>query len=215
MSIRIKLRHVSIVGAAMFTGVALTPVARAQQPSSSDQVNTLMTHRQEMSKRAVEEPTRRRFEEGKSDSAFPSDAVNAKGGVVRALTPEQQKALQHNERGLELFLKGNLDGAMKEYEAAIRSDPKLAAAHNNLGSAYFAAGRFEEAATAFQRACELDTEFGQAFFNLALAQIKLGRQKEASDSLDMALRAYNSAGETDLKAGDLKEAEEAFRGMLQ
>ena len=214
-SIRTKLHRVSVVAAAVFTGVMLAPDARAQQPSSSDQLRDLMMHRQEMSKRAVEETTRRRFEEGKSDSAFPSDAVNAKGGVVRALTPEQQKALQHNERGLELFLKGKLDGAMKEYEAAIRSDPKLAAAHNNLGSAYFAAGRFEEAAAAFQRACELDAEFGQAFFNLALAQIKLGREKEASESLDVALRAYNSAGEAHLKAGDLKEAEEAFRGMLQ
>ena len=56
---------------------------------------------------------------------------------------------------------------------------------------------------------------GQAFFNLALAQIKLGHEKEANETLDAALHAYNSAGEAHLKAGRLKEAEEAFRGMLQ
>jgi superkiller protein 3 len=191
--------------------------ARAQQVPSSEQLHQLMLHRQEMSNRAVEEPSRRRFEEGKSDSIFPSDRVNKdrKGGVVRALTPEQESALRHNERGLEFFSKGKLDDAIKEYQEAIRFDAKLAAAHNNLGSAYFATGRFEEAAAAFQRACELDTDYGQAFFNLALAHIKLGHETEVSAMLDAALRAYKSVGEAHLKAGRLKEAEEAFRGMLQ
>ena len=106
-----------------------------------------------MSRRAVEETQQRRFEEGKSDTNFPSDNANAaKRGVIPALTPEQRNALRHNERGLELFSKGQFDGAMKEYQEAIRSDPKLAAAHNNLGSAYFAAARFDEAATSFRRA---------------------------------------------------------------
>jgi tetratricopeptide (TPR) repeat protein len=204
-----------ILIAAIAFALVSAPETLAQQPSSSDQLNTLMTHRQEMSKRAIEETSQRRFEDGKSDSKFPSDAAHTKSGVVRSVTPEQQKALRYNERGLELFLKGNFDGAIKAYQEAIRSDPKLAAAHNNLGSAYFAAGSFEEAAAAFHNACELDADYGQAFFNLALAQIKLGHEKEANEMLDAALRAYNSAGEAHLKAGRLKEAEEACLGMLQ
>ena len=217
---RTKMRRAigtfALMAAAALVATLSAPQGRAQQPSSSEQVNTLMIHRQEMSTRAVEETRTRRFEEGKSDTTFPSDMMVArKGGVVRALTPEEQKALQHNERGLELFSKGKLEPAMKEYQEAIRSDAKLAEAHNNLGSAYFAAGRFEEAASAFQRACELDADYGQAFFNLALAQIKLGHQKEANEMLDAALRAYISAGGSHISAGRFKEAEEAFRGMLQ
>jgi tetratricopeptide (TPR) repeat protein len=197
--------------------LALWPTeTRAQQPSSAQQMDTLMMHRMERSARAVDEIQRRRFEEKKSDTNFPSDAANAsKAGVVRALAPEQQLALKHNERGLQLFAKGKQDDAIKEYQAAIRSDPQLAAAHNNLGSAYFALGRFEEAAASFRSAGELDADYGQAFFNLALAQIKLGREKEANETLNVALRAYNSAGKAHLEAGRLKEAEEAFRGMLQ
>jgi tetratricopeptide (TPR) repeat protein len=194
-------------------------VARAQgqqQPSSGEQVQTLMTHRQEMSAQAVEEPQRRRFEEGKSDSTFPSDRRTVmKAGVVHVLTPEEQNALRHNDRGLDLFSKGKVENAMKEYQEAIRLDPKLAAAHNNLGTVYFATGRLEEALAAFGHACELDPEYGQAFFNLALTQIKLGHEKEANAALDEALHAYKSAGDTNLKAGRLKEAEEAFQGMLQ
>ncbi|HUQ32713.1 MAG TPA: tetratricopeptide repeat protein [Pyrinomonadaceae bacterium] len=214
--IRRAIGAFTLTAAFAFVAMLSTPEVYAQQPSSSEQLNTLMLHRQEMSKRAVDETQRRRFEDGKSDSTFPSDMVYArKAGVVRALTPEEQEALKHNERGLQFFSKGKQDEAIKEYQSAIRSDPKLAAAHNNLGSALFAAGRFEEAVAAFRRACELDTDYGQAFFNLALVHIKLGHEREANETLDAALRAYISEGEAHLKARRFKEAEEAFRGMLQ
>ncbi|HET6671070.1 MAG TPA: tetratricopeptide repeat protein [Pyrinomonadaceae bacterium] len=205
----------TIMAAATLLAALSAPQVRAQPANSSVQFKDLMKMRQELSIRAIEETRRRRFEEGKSESAFPSDSFNRKGGVVTALTPEQQKALRHNERGLELFSKGKLEAAMKEYQEAIRFDAKLAAAHNNLGSVHFAAARFEEAAAAFRHACELDADYGQAFFNLALAQIRLGHQKDANETLDGALRAYISAGGAHFSAGRFKEAEEAFRGMLQ
>ena len=198
-----------------FLVVLSTLTAHGQQPTSSDSLNTLMSHRTEMSTRSVDETLRRRFEEGKSESTFPSDGRTTKPGVTRVLTPEQKNALQHNERGLQFFSKGKLDNAIKEYQEAIRSDPQLALAHNNLGSAYFGSGRFAEAAAAFQKASELDATYGQALFNLALAQIKLGHEKEANETLFAALRAYNSSGEAHLKANHIKEAEESFRGMLQ
>ena len=218
-STTIELRRVANV-LTLLVATALSIIvfeheARSQQPSSADQMQTLMKQRQELSNRAVEEPTKRRFEDKKSDTTFPSDSVKRNPGVVHALTPEQQKALQHNERGMAHFSKGKHDAAIKEYETAIRLDPKLAAAHNNLGSAQFAAARFEEAVAAFRQSSELDADSGQVFFNLALAQIKLGRQKEATEALDSALRLYKSSGEAHLKAGRLKEAEEAFRGMLR
>ncbi|HEX8337838.1 MAG TPA: tetratricopeptide repeat protein, partial [Pyrinomonadaceae bacterium] len=149
---------------------AAAPPARAQAPDSSQSLNTLMQHRREMSSRAVHETQRRRFEEGKSDTSFPSDAskAGARPGVVRAASPEERKALAHNERGLEQFAKGKLEQAVKEYKEALRAYPSLAAAHNNLGSAHFAAARFEEASSSFRRAAELDPDYGQAHFNLAL-----------------------------------------------
>jgi tetratricopeptide (TPR) repeat protein len=211
-----ELGTLAVIAAAMLLSALSAPEVRAQPNPNADQLNQLMQHRREMSTRAVEETTQRRFEDRKSDTTFPSDVANArKSGVLRALTPEEQKALQHNERGMQLFAKGKPDDAIKEYQKALLADPKLAAAHNNLGTGYFAVGRFAEAAASFTRACELDTDYGQAFFNLALAQIKLGKQKEANDALDAALRAYNSVGLAYMKDGRLKEAEEAFRGMLQ
>jgi tetratricopeptide (TPR) repeat protein len=204
--------------AALALACASVPASAQQSTAdSSESYRTLMQHRMEMSNRSVAETQRRRFEEGKSDTSFPSDAnkTAAAPGVVRAVSPEEQKALAHNARGLEQFSKGKLEQAVKEYGEAIRAYPSLAAAHNNLGSAHFAAGRFAEAAASFRRAAELDRNYGQAYFNLALAEIKLGREKEANDALLSAARAYHAAGDEHLKAGRLKEAEEAFRGMLQ
>jgi tetratricopeptide (TPR) repeat protein len=211
------------LGLLLFALLALglsSVAARAQQgaPGDSSQAyRALMQHRMEMSNRSVEETQRRRFEDGKSDSSFPSDANRAatRPGVVRAASPEEQKALAHNERGLDLFSKGKLEQAIKEYNEAIRAFPTLAAAHNNLGSAYFAAARFEDAAASFREAVKLDPDYGQAHFNLALTDIKLGHDAEANDALVAATRAYNNTGEAHLKAGRLKEAEESFRAMLQ
>ncbi|MDQ3474414.1 MAG: tetratricopeptide repeat protein, partial [Acidobacteriota bacterium] len=124
----------TLMAAGALVATLSVPQVCAQPNPSGDQLHQLMQHRRELSNRAVEETKTRRFEEGKSDSTFPSDLMAAKkGGVVRVLTREEQKAIQHNERGLELFAKNKLDAAMKQYQEAIRSDPKLAAAHNNLG----------------------------------------------------------------------------------
>ncbi len=197
--------------------LACASAARAQGLDSAQALNTLMQHRREMSSRAVSETQRRRFEGGKSDTTFPSDAgkAAARPGVLRAVSPAERKALAHNERGLEHFAKGKLEQAVKEYGEAIRAYPALAAAHNNLGSAHFAAARFEEAAASFRRAAELDANYGQAHFNLALTHLKLGREREADAALQAALRAYYTAGDEHFKAGRPQEAEEAYRGMLQ
>src|SRR5947209_3790537 len=119
----------------------LPAAARAQGGTDPNAAyRQLMQHRMEESQRSVSETARRRFEEGKPDGPFPSDAdrASSKAGVVRAASPEEKSALTHNERGLEYFSKGKLEQAVREYDEAIRAYPALAAAHNNLGSAYFA-----------------------------------------------------------------------------
>ena len=111
----------------------LPAAARAQGGGTDPNAayRQLMQHRMEESQRAVSDTARRRFEEGKPDGPFPSDAnkSSSKAGVVRAASPEEQRALTHNERGLEYFSKGKLEQAVKEYGEAIRAYPSLAAAH--------------------------------------------------------------------------------------
>jgi tetratricopeptide (TPR) repeat protein len=203
---------------------ALLPCAatHAQQqpggPDSAQAYKTLMERRAEMTARAVDETQRRRFEEGKPQNPFPSDADKksaAKPGMVRAVSPEEQQALAHTSKGLDYFSRSKFEQAVKEYDEAIRLYPTLAAAHNDRGSALFALGRFQEAAACFSRAVEIDPKYAQAHFNLALAYIKLGREKEAGDALNAAAHAYLAAGDEHIQAGELKEAEDNFKGLLQ
>jgi tetratricopeptide (TPR) repeat protein len=209
---RARLRLLLAASATLLLPLA----ARAQTADPSASYRELMQQRMEASQRAVSETVRRRIEEGKSDSTFPSDAnrESSKPGVVRA-SPEEQKALAHNERGLDYFSKGKFEQAIKEYDEAIRTYPTLAAAYNNRGSALFALGRFDEAAAGFRQATQVSPKYGQAHFNLALALIKLGREKEANDALVAATSAYFESGEEHLKDWKLKEAEEDFKGILQ
>src|SRR5438477_11472565 len=55
-------------------------------------------------------------------SAVQSDANNSPDG--------------HNERGILLAGKGDLEGAIHEFQAAVRLKPDFAAAFYNLGTAY-------------------------------------------------------------------------------
>jgi tetratricopeptide (TPR) repeat protein len=200
----------------------LWPAAEARaQNRNADPVEgyrILAQRRMELSQRAVSETQRRRFEEGKTNTQFPSDAARRAGarpGVLRALTPEQQKALAHNEKGLALFGGRKFEQALREYGAALRLDPELAAAHNNSGSALFALGRFQEAADSFGRALKVDPHYGQAHFNLALAHVKLGREQEANASLMGAVRAYLKTGDGLLREGRLEEAAAAYSELLR
>jgi len=194
--------------------------ARQQQAGldSSQAYRILAQRRMELSNRAVAETQRRRFEDGKSNTQFPSDAERkaaAKPGVLRAASPEEQKALGHNQKGLAHFDKQKFAQAVAEYEEAIRAFPDLAAAHNNLGSALFALGRFEEAVGSFGRAVKLDAKYGQAHFNLALAHLKAGREPEANAALMGAVRAFLETGDDRLREGQLAEAEAAYKELLR
>ena len=60
-----------------------------------------------------------------------------------------------------LRVEGDLDGALREAQEAVRLAPTLALAHYYLGSAYEALGRIDDARAAYTRALEInptDTE---------------------------------------------------------
>lgn len=206
----------SLLGLCLLTVVFAE--ARAQGgPDPAASYGTLMQRRMELSHRAVAETMRRRFEEGKGGSEFPSDAARraAKAETVRAVSPAERKAIAHTEKGLARFEKGKVEEALKEYEEAIRAYPQLAAAHNNMGSALFALGRYEDAAASFKRAIEHDPKYAQAHLNLGLSLLKIGREREANDSIIAAVQHYFLAGDEHLIAGRLKEAEASYDALLR
>ena len=203
--------------AAALVAACCAPAYARQEggPMAVPSIGKVMERRMEMSARSVDETLRRRFEEGKLSSTYPTDAAKARAGTMRAVSPEERKALALNEKGISYFAKNKHDDAIKQYREAIRIYPNLAAAHNNLGSAQFALGSYKEAAESFARAAQIDAAYGEAFFNLALAYIKLGSEKEANDALVAATRAYLTAGDEQFDSGEHKEAEASFKAVLR
>lgn len=163
--------------------------------------------------RSIEEPARRELERQHDSSAGHGQATT-KPGVVRALTPAEQQALAHMDKGLALFAKNKYDKAVAEYLAALHILPTLAIVHNNLGSAYFALNRLDEAMAAYKQAIQLEPTFALAHFNLGLLYLKQGREQDATGALNRAAQAYLAAGDEHLKTGDLEAAEEDFKTLL-
>jgi len=91
----------------------------------------------------------------------------------------QDTARAHFDRGVEFSLKGELDSAISEYEAAIKINPGIPEAHNNLGFAYMDKGELDKAVTHQKKALELKPELANGYFGLAMAYEKMGKKVEA------------------------------------
>jgi tetratricopeptide (TPR) repeat protein len=81
--------------------------------------------------------------------------------------------------GSIFWARGNVDGAIKHYRLAIKTDPGSANAHNNLGSAYRSKGLIDEAIAEYKIALELDPGHAKAKANLRFASsLKGGLMKQ-------------------------------------
>ncbi len=115
----------------------------------------------------------------------PKDSPKGTKPVVDAASmPISSDAIKHYDAGRALYDKGNIDGAIKEYEAAIRIESKFVDALIDLGDAYFDKVDLEDAADVYQRALVVDK-------NNSDAQFRLGRASYARRDYDTALEQYN------------------------
>ena len=89
-------------------------------------------------------------------------------------------------RGVEHAEQGHLDGAIPEFQAALRINPDYAEAHYNLGLAYRQQGRLDEAIREYQAALRINPDDAGAHYSLGLAYGQQGR-------LDDAIREYQAA----------------------
>lgn len=65
-------------------------------------------------------------------------------------------AAAYYNRGNELYKKGDLDGAIADYDAALTFDPRWARAYNMRGSARYNKGELDGSIADYTRAIEID-----------------------------------------------------------
>jgi len=93
----------------------------------------------------------------------------------------------HNNLGLILYDKGQIEEAIKHFQRAIILEPGLADAYYNLGIALKERGRFDEAITGYQKAIELNPGNADAYVNLGIVLKEKGQSDEAIASYQKAL----------------------------
>lgn len=120
----------------------------------------------------------------------------------KALELDPDLAEARAARGLVAALKKQYDEAHREFDAALRLDPKLFEAYYYYGRSYYAQGDLKQAAAWFEKAGQARPEDYQAPMLLASALRGLGRRAEA----EIACRRGLTAAEKhlDLYPGDAR-----------
>lgn len=93
----------------------------------------------------------------------------------------------HNNLGMILQDRGQLDGAVASYGSALKIDPCFVEAHYNLGNVLCEFGRLEEAVASYRNALKINPNVAVIHSNLGAALQELGRLEEALSSCRRAL----------------------------
>jgi tetratricopeptide (TPR) repeat protein len=98
-----------------------------------------------------------------------------------------------NISGDTLYQKGDIHGAIKEFNAALMLDSSNVNVHNSLGVCYAVLGDYEKALEEFEEAVRLDPEEAMALYNAGLVNM-------LTDNSDKALEYFLDA---DRKEGNI------------
>ena len=111
----------------------------------------------------------------------------ADGASHRALELDPESAEAHASRALALSINKRYDEAEKEFDAAIRRNPKLFEPYYFYGRTLFSLGRLAEAAQMFEQASRVNPDDFQALALLVPTYRGLGKASEAESAYRRAL----------------------------
>src|SRR5512147_2195938 len=92
-------------------------------------------------------------------------------------------------RATQLHESGDIQRAIRGYQAILTCHPQRVDVRSNLGAAYSRLGRYEEAIEQYKQALALDKHNEAIRFNLALAYYKAAWFTEAASELSQFLAA--------------------------
>ena len=96
-------------------------------------------------------------------------------------------AIIWNKIGIAYHQMLQLDAARKNYEKAIKLNPKYSEAINNLGTVYYAHKSYRKATSYYQRALKLAPDSASVYSNLGTAYFARKKYKEAAAAYQTAL----------------------------
>lgn len=102
--------------------------------------------------------------------------------------PAQEEAMLRTERGVLLFMQGDLERAGREFREAIRLSPNDPLPHNNLGMVFHAQGDLSGAIGEFFGALMLNPRLATARSNLGFALFDRGDLETAVEQWQIAVK---------------------------
>jgi tetratricopeptide (TPR) repeat protein len=143
------------------------------------------------------------------------------GHLRAAVAARPQSAPAHNNLGVALYDKKDLEGAIASYRQALKLDPKHARADNNLGNALKDKGDVKGAMACYRKALALDPKYALAHYNLGTALYAKKDLEGAIACFHRALAlepklawAHNGLGVALQAQGDLKGAMACYTKAL-
>lgn len=123
--------------------------------------------------------------------------------------------------GNVLFKRGDLEGAAREYRAAIEAQPKDPNAHALYGNVLFEQEKYDEAAREYQSALSYDNKSRAARLGLATVHLRRNRPAESRALFEAMIadeprdvEAHAALGKLLLAQGELDGAERHLRETL-
>lgn len=118
-------------------------------------------------------------------------------------------------RAKEKIQKKDLDGALEDFNEAIRLDPKNVGAYNDRGYIRVEMGDNDEAMADYGEAIRLDSKCYPAYHNRGLLRKNLGFHEKALKDLNKAVKLNSKTPQaTLLHRGHVKELLEDFDGAM-
>lgn len=112
--------------------------------------------------------------------------------------PAPNRAPAFYNRGNAHYQLGNLDAAIRDYNEAIRFDPRFAPAFNNRGEVHRARGNLDAAIRDFDEAIRIDPRIALAFNNRGQVHERRGNIGLAAADFREAMRLGLAQARTDL-----------------
>lgn len=110
--------------------------------------------------------------------------------------------------------KRDFEGAIQDYQAALKIKPDELGALNNIAASYHAIGKKEEALESYEKALKIDSLYSPALTSIGFMYAEDGYHKKALTYIDKAVQVepeeplnYNNRGYIKYKLGDLEAAE--------
>ncbi|MBN2401788.1 MAG: tetratricopeptide repeat protein [Spirochaetes bacterium] len=133
-----------------------------------------------------------------------------------------ERASIHENISLYEVEKGNISGALKSVNAAIKYQPNLAQSHYIKGLAYLRMSRYEESENELLTAIRLDSRLPAAHFELGNLYYKIGKPAQAIAEYNLAVKfddkhyqAYNNISVVYSMMGRNKDAIESLNKVIE